>query len=929
MNMKLVAVLVAVIVVVAVVVPVVYMMTKAPAKAKNKAPVASFTANSTMILHNKNVNLDASASHDPDKKDKLTYVWNFGDGTTASTVTVSHKYTKDGVYTVKLTVSDGKLSNTTSQKIEAYNAPPQITASNPTSSTPSITEVQAAVFDLTANDDNIDDLSYSWFLDNKAQIEVGQTFNYNADFNSSGVHIIKVVVSDGKANDTKTWTLTVTNVNRAPVLVSTDPLNADISVIESGFKVFGATASDPDGDNLTATWTLDSAVKSKQNGTTVQFNYTPDFNANGTHTLKVNFNDGNLFVDFTWTIIVPNMNRGPVILVATPLRDVTINETERVDFNVNAMDPDADPLTYTYTLDSNQASNLKSYTFLTDYSSSGAYVVVVKVSDGSIMVSHKWNITVLNLNRAPTAVAVSDKETANVDDNITFNGSLSTDPDNEILTYHWDFGDGSNTTGINVLHNFTVAGDYTVNLTVTDPHSASSSAELVINITKPIPPTPVLGLLLNIGPMNNSTSQMAIGDIDNDGSKELVVGYGNGTDGTGVSHGAIYVYNLATHALKWQSGDLGTPGALHIAQMDADPALEIIVGVVTKSTSDMNSGSADDWGKIVMFDGATHAIQKQSANIGGILSMIVTDINADSKMEVLVGYLYNMTINMSTFTIFVKGGMAIYDNLLNQIWNSTGWGMTMVMDVQNLDADAPLEILVNTISNISFMGSSSMNMSVFEWSTNKPVETANLTGANAMAVNAWDVADINNDGTKEILVGDSSNNGGTYSGHVVVYDPDLNQMWQTLDIGGIEALNVSNIDGTGTPEILIGVATAEDTGTYSGMMMVYDKDGNLLWNTKDIGEVNIIMTDDVNGDSMLEIVVAALEYDDGSGTVSATVHIYSGTTHKDLDQIKGLHSLNIFDFLIADVDGNGKKDIVFVDWSETDGTAIIMAYGYP
>jgi PKD repeat protein len=926
MNMKLVAVIVAVIVVVAVVVPVALIMTKAPAKAKNKAPVAAFTPSAVKVLHNKNVTVDASASHDPNKKDKLTYAWDFGDGTTATTVTAVHKYTKDGVFTVKLTVSDGKLTNSTSQKIEAYNAPPQITSSNPTSSTPSITEVQAAVFNFTAKDDNGDDLSISWLLDNKTQIEEGHTFNYNADFNSSGIHIVKVVVSDAKSNDSKTWTLTVVNVNRGPVMVSTDPLNADTSVVENGFKVFGATASDPDGDNLTATWTLDNAVKAVQNSTTAQFNYTPDFNANGTHTLKVSFSDGHLVVDFTWTIIVPNLNRAPVISGFTPLTDMTINETEKVDFNINAIDPDGDTLTFNYTLDDVKVSNIKSYTFQTNYESAGTYAVNVTVSDGSLNYFHHWNVIVQNVNRAPTAVAFSDLMSVDIGVNITFNGSLSTDPDNDTLTYHWDFGDGTTTTGVNVTHAYINPGDFTVNLTVSDPSSASSSAELLINITKPIP---TLDQLWKMGPLFNTASQMAIDDIDLDGIKELVVGYGNETDANNISHGAIYVYSLATHAIKWQSDDIGTPGALHIAQIDADPALEIVVSVVTKSVSDSSTFSADISGKIIIFDGISHAKQEQSQNVGGILSMILADINANGNLEILVGYTYNMTVNVSTFEMEFKGGMAIYDNALNQLWNSTGWGMTGVLAAQNLDADAPMEIVVNCVKNISFMGSSSMNISVFEWSTNKPVQSATLTGANAMAVNAWDVADIDNDGSKEILMGDTSNSGGTYSGHVVAYDAGLNQKWQTQDIGGIEAINVSNIDGTGTTEILLGLTTSEDSGTYSGMLMVLDKDGNLLWNTTDIGSADIVMTGDVDGDSKLEIIVAAIEADDGMGTVVTTIHIYSGTTHKELAMIKDLHSLNVFDFLLVDVNNNGELDIVVVDWNETDGEAYIMAFGYP
>jgi PKD repeat protein len=51
---------------------------------------------------------------------------------------------------------------------------------------------------------------------------------------------------------------------------------------------------------------------------------------------------------------------------------------------------------------------------------------------------------------------------------VTFNASASSDPDGTIVSYAWNFGDGNNGTGVITTHNYTVAGTYTVNLTVTD-----------------------------------------------------------------------------------------------------------------------------------------------------------------------------------------------------------------------------------------------------------------------------------------------------------------------------------------------------------------------------------------------------------------------------------------------------------------------------
>ena len=79
----------------------------------NSAPVASFTANTNDL----SVTLNGSQSSDIDG-DALTYIWDFGDGNSANTVTTSHDYASAGTYSVSLTVDDGQdHADTTSQNV--------------------------------------------------------------------------------------------------------------------------------------------------------------------------------------------------------------------------------------------------------------------------------------------------------------------------------------------------------------------------------------------------------------------------------------------------------------------------------------------------------------------------------------------------------------------------------------------------------------------------------------------------------------------------------------------------------------------------------------------------------------------------------------------------------------------------------------------
>jgi PKD repeat protein len=66
-------------------------------------PVANAGQNQTINV-GETVTFDASNS--TDNIGIISYKWDFGDGATATGVTVTHAYTNPGTYTVKLTVMD-------------------------------------------------------------------------------------------------------------------------------------------------------------------------------------------------------------------------------------------------------------------------------------------------------------------------------------------------------------------------------------------------------------------------------------------------------------------------------------------------------------------------------------------------------------------------------------------------------------------------------------------------------------------------------------------------------------------------------------------------------------------------------------------------------------------------------------------------------
>jgi PKD repeat protein len=70
----------------------------------------------------------------------------------------------------------------------------------------------------------------------------------------------------------------------------------------------------------------------------------------------------------------------------------------------------------------------------------------------------------------------------------TFDGSSSSDPDGTIEQWSWDFGDGSHGKGINPLHTYAQAGEYTATLTVTDDAGLEDSVSKAVVVTPPPDP---------------------------------------------------------------------------------------------------------------------------------------------------------------------------------------------------------------------------------------------------------------------------------------------------------------------------------------------------------------------------------------------------------------------------------------------------------
>jgi hypothetical protein len=109
----------------------------------------------------------------------------------------------------------------------------------------------------------------------------------------------------------------------------------------------------------------------------------------------------------------------------------------------------------------------------------------IRVRDGDGNGSSVVDIGAHEYQRRPPHAVASAPASGEVGQALTFDGSESSDPDEEALTYAWSFDDGTDAAGATVQKAFATPGPHTGTLTVTDPAGVSDDAVATVTIAAP------------------------------------------------------------------------------------------------------------------------------------------------------------------------------------------------------------------------------------------------------------------------------------------------------------------------------------------------------------------------------------------------------------------------------------------------------------
>ena len=436
----------------------------------NQAPTAAASADATSGKAPLTVNFDGSASSDPDNL-IVAYDWNFGEGPDVGGVAPSHTYASSGSYTVTLTVTDelGATDSTTLTILVADNVAPLANIQATPTSGHAPLEVH---FDgTTSTDADGSIVSYDWaFGDSTTDIGAAPSHTYA----SSGTYTATLTVTDDNGDTgTDTFTINVGVPNVAPTAVASANPSSGPEVLVVNFNSTGS--SDTDGSIASTVWDFGDG------DTSASPNPTHTYTTAGSYTvsLTVTDDDGSTDTDSLTVTVTPN--QAPTASASANPLTAKVGTTVAFDGSGSG-DPDGTIASYAWDFDDGDSSSAVSppHTF----TAVGTYNVILTVTDDDGATDSSTVTVTVVPNQAPSAAISANPQTGAYPLLVSFDSSASVDPDGNIASTAWNFGDGGTSTDPAPDHTYTSAGSFTATLTVTDDNGATGNASVTITVVQ-------------------------------------------------------------------------------------------------------------------------------------------------------------------------------------------------------------------------------------------------------------------------------------------------------------------------------------------------------------------------------------------------------------------------------------------------------------
>ncbi|MFY7884499.1 MAG: PKD domain-containing protein, partial [Dolichospermum sp.] len=405
----------------------------------------SFTTNNTLQCVGSNFVFTNTSSN------AISYLWNFGDGTTSTLVSPSKIYSLSGIYTVKLFASNtsGCIDSLSTILTVIANPTASFTYTGNTTCTNNLT----LVFNNTSNGA----VSNNWeFGDGTVSSVVNPTKTYA----STGTYIVKLVTVN--VNGCKDSTIQTITINNAPVaafnIVGSANCSNSLGIVLNNTSTGNIVSYDWSfGDGTTSTVTSPTKV----------------YTTAGNYILKLIVTGLNGCKDSTSQIV--NVSTKPTASFTIPVFDSCSNT-----FALNLANTSTNASSYLWSFSDGTTSIATS--LIKTFSSAGTYTIkLLAINSNGCKDSVTQTATLLP---KPIANFVSTFSSVCLGNNIAFTNTSSTSSNS---SYYWDFGDGTTSTLQNPIKSYITNGTFKVLMFVTNTNGCKDSISKLVTITtKPL-----------------------------------------------------------------------------------------------------------------------------------------------------------------------------------------------------------------------------------------------------------------------------------------------------------------------------------------------------------------------------------------------------------------------------------------------------------